>query len=132
MRRAMLWGPPLIYMLVIFQLSSESHPVPLIAEHVWDKLLHFLEYGGLGALFYRAFRGEGLSGAAALVAAGFAAAAYGASDEWHQSFVPLRDSSIRDWVTDLLGGSIGAAFYGRLEKRGWLSTALHPPRPPQR
>jgi VanZ family protein len=132
MRRAMLWVPPLIYMLVIFHLSSESHPVPLIAEHVWDKLLHFLEYGGLGALFYRAFRGEGLGRTAAIVVAAMAAAAYGASDEWHQSFVPLRDSSIRDWLTDLLGGSAGAAFYGRLESRGWFSTALHQPRPPRR
>jgi VanZ family protein len=105
--------------------------VPLIAEHVWDKLLHFLEYGGLGALLYRAFRGEGFTGTAALIMVAVAAAAYGASDEWHQSFVPLRDSSIRDWLTDLLGGSTGAALYGTLEKR-WFSTALHPPRPPQR
>jgi len=131
MRRLMLWIPPLVYMLVIFQLSSESHPVPMIAEHVWDKLLHFLEYGGLGALLYRAFRGEGFTGTAALIVAAVTGATYGASDEWHQSFVPLRDSSIRDWLTDLLGGSTGAALYGTLEKR-WFNTALHPPRPPQR
>jgi VanZ family protein len=131
MRRVMLWIPPLVYMLVIFHLSSESHPVPMITDHVWDKLLHFLEYGGLGALLCRAFRGEGLSGTVALIVAAVAAAAYGASDEWHQSFVPLRDSSIRDWLTDLLGGSAGAAFYGTLERR-WFSTALHLPRQPQR
>jgi VanZ family protein len=103
----------------------------MIADHVWDKLLHFLEYGGLGALLYRAFRGEGLSGTVALIVAAVAAAAYGASDEWHQSFVPLRDSSIRDWLTDLLGGSAGAAFYGTLERR-WFNTPLHLPRQPQR
>jgi len=41
-----------------------------------------------------------------------ATAAYGVSDEWHQSFVPLRDASIRDWMTDLLGGAAGAMSYG--------------------
>jgi VanZ family protein len=131
MRRMMLWTPPVVYMLVIFYLSSQSHPVPLIAEHVWDKLLHFLEYGGLGALLYRALRGEGLSGPRALGVAAAAAAVYGGSDEWHQSFVPLRDSSFRDWLTDLLGGTAGAVVCWTLEKR-WPSTALHLPRPPQR
>ena len=49
---------------------------------------------------------------AALVTAAAVTSAYGASDEWHQSFVPLRDSNIRDWVTDVLGGSVGAAIGG--------------------
>jgi VanZ family protein len=112
MRRAMLWLPPVAIMLVIFSLSSQSRPLPLLTEHVWDKLLHFIEYAALGAAWYRALRGEGMSAASALVAAAVATAAYGVSDEWHQSFVPLRDASIRDWLTDLLGGAAGAAFYG--------------------
>ena len=53
-----------------------------------------------------------MSAASAVVAAAVATAAYGVSDEWHQSFVPLRDASIRDWLTDLLGGATGAAGYG--------------------
>ena len=36
-------------MLVIFFLSSQSHPLPIVTEHVWDKLLHFIEYAVLGA-----------------------------------------------------------------------------------
>jgi VanZ family protein len=131
MRRATLWLPPLAYMLVIFYFSSESRPMPIVTEHVWDKLLHFLEYGGLGALWYRALRGEGLSGTRAVIGAAVATAAYGASDEWHQSFVPLRDASIRDWLTDLLGGSLGAGLYEALGRR-WPSTVLHPLRPPRR
>jgi VanZ family protein len=112
MRRAMLWFPPVAIMLVIFSLSSQSRPLPMLTEHVWDKLLHFTEYAALGAAWYRALRGEGMSAAAALVAAALAAAAYGVTDEWHQSFVPLRDASIRDWMTDLLGGAAGAAGFG--------------------
>jgi VanZ family protein len=112
MRRAMLWILPAAVMLVIFSLSSQSRPLPILTEHVWDKLLHFIEYAALGAAWYRALRGEGMSGASALVVAAAATAAFGVSDEWHQSFVPLRDASIRDWMTDLMGGATGAAGYG--------------------
>lgn len=44
------------------------------------------------------------------------ASVYGASDEWHQAFVPLRDSDVRDWVADSLGGTIGSALYFVLRK----------------
>jgi VanZ family protein len=36
---------------------------------------------------------------------------FGASDEWHQLFTPLRDSDIRDWLADTLGAVIGAFVY---------------------
>ena len=108
----MLWLPPAAYMLLIFYVSSQSRPMPIVTEHVWDKLLHFAEYAALGALLFRALRGEGLSWALAFAAAAVATAAYGATDEWHQSFVPLRDASVQDWLTDLLGGAAGAVIYG--------------------
>jgi VanZ family protein len=114
--RAWRWIPSIVYMVAIFHFSSESQPMPIVTEHVWDKLLHLLEYGGLGALLYRALRGEGLGWAAAFVAATVVTVAYGASDEWHQSFVPLRDASVRDWFADMLGGAIGAAIYGALSR----------------
>jgi VanZ family protein len=103
-------------MLLIFYLSSQPQPLPAVTEHVWDKALHFIEYAVLGALLCRAFRGEGLAWIPALAAAALLASAYGASDEWHQSFVPLRDASVRDWWTDLLGGTAGAGGYGRFSR----------------
>jgi VanZ family protein len=111
-RRAALWLPPLVYMLIIFQLSSESHPLPALTAHVWDKLLHLIEYGGLGVLLCRALLGEGLAWVAAVTLAVVAASLYGMSDEWHQSFVPMRDSDIHDWFADTLGGMAGAVAYG--------------------
>src|SRR5258708_3063011 len=112
MRRVLLWLPPLVYMILIFHLSSESQPIPEVTAHVWDKLLHVTEYALLGALLCRALRGEGFGWRAAVIAAAVAASAYGASDEWHQAFVPLREPSVRDWFADLLGGALGAAVYG--------------------
>jgi VanZ family protein len=124
MRRAWLWVPPLVYMLAIFLLSSESQPLPALTGQVWDKLLHLAEYAALGLLFCRALRGEGCTWSAAIVLAALLATGYGASDEWHQSFVPLRDSNVRDWVADALGGMTGATL--------WASMASRRPRRPRR
>jgi VanZ family protein len=111
-RRIVLWLPPIVYLWVIFHLSSESQPLPALTAHVWDKLLHLFEYGGLAALVCRALLGEGLGWSTAVAAAIVAASLYGASDEWHQSFVPMRDSDVRDWMADTLGGMAGALTYG--------------------
>ena len=111
LRRATLWLPPLAYMVVIFHFSSQSQPLPIVTEHVWDKLLHLTEYAGLGLLLCRAFRGEGLGWTVAISLALVGASLYGASDEWHQSFVPLRDADIHDWIADTLGATVGAAVY---------------------
>lgn len=112
----MLWMPVLIYMALIFHFSSESEPLPAMTHLVWDKALHLTEYACLGLLLCRALRGEGLGRLASAIGALALASAYGASDEWHQAFVPLRDSEVRDWVADTLGGTVGSALYLELRK----------------
>jgi VanZ family protein len=111
MRRLHLWLPPLLYMLLIFHFSSESNPVPELTAHVWDKLLHTAEYGGLGFLMYRAILGEGMGGIRAVLAAVVLSSVYGATDEWHQAFVPLRIPDVLDWLADTVGSTIGVALY---------------------
>jgi len=37
--RASLWAPPLLYMGLIFYLSSQSNPAPELTSLVWDKTL---------------------------------------------------------------------------------------------
>jgi VanZ family protein len=124
LRRASLWIPPLLYMFVIFYLSSESEPLPAVTAHVWDKLLHTIEYTGLAVLVARALAGEGASGVSAILLTVVFVSAYGASDEWHQSFVPLRTADVADWLTDTVAALLGSILY--------LSTASRLRRPLRR
>jgi VanZ family protein len=108
------WVPVVLYAGTIFYLSSQSHPkeqLPLfLLEGVSDKVLHAVEYAGLGGLCYRAFR-WGMSGQVASRALLFAivtASLYGMTDEAHQLFVPFRESSWQDWLADTVGAVIGA------------------------
>ncbi|HTT70999.1 MAG TPA: VanZ family protein [Anaeromyxobacteraceae bacterium] len=105
---ALAWLAVLLYMGFIFYLSAQSDPLPILTKHVWDKLLHSIEYGTLGLLLALALRASGASEGTALLLAAAFASLYGASDEVHQAFVPLRDCDIHDWMADTLGGALGA------------------------
>jgi VanZ family protein len=117
-RRASLWLPPLAYMASIYYLSSQSDPVPQVTSVVWDKLLHFVEYGVLAVLLARAMLGEGLTAGVTLVAAILLTSAYGATDEAHQSRVPQRQSDVRDWIVDSIGAAAGAGIATTRRPRG--------------
>jgi VanZ family protein len=52
----------------------------------------------------------------AVVAAAFAGA-YGATDEWHQSFVPGRSADPLDFAADVIGAAAGAALVAALSWR---------------
>jgi VanZ family protein len=110
-RRAGLWLPPLGYMAIIYGLSAQSDPMPVVTAHVWDKFLHTFEYGGLAVLVARALMGEGLAWVGAALAAIALASLYGASDEYHQLFVPGRSSDVHDWIADTIGATIGTSAY---------------------
>lgn len=111
MRRFLLWAPPVAYMLLIFYSSSQSDPAPVLTRAVWDKLLHTGGYALLAILFCRALRGEGLTLVATVLAAIVLTSIYGASDEWHQAFTPMRSSDIHDWIADTTGAIAGAFLF---------------------
>jgi VanZ family protein len=111
MRRASLWLPPIVYMFLIFHLSSASSPMPEVTSIVWDKLLHATEYAGLAFLVCRALTGERIEWSTAALGAILLTSAYGVTDEWHQAFVPLRETDVYDWVADSTGALFGAALY---------------------
>jgi VanZ family protein len=113
-------------MAAIFYFSSESQPLPELTVRVWDKLLHTTEYAGLSLLVFRALDGEGIGRLPAALLTIAIVSGYGATDEWHQAYVPLRSSDIHDWLADSLGASVGAAAY-------WIvSTVSRRPRPLRR
>jgi VanZ family protein len=104
------WRPifPVLYAAVIFLGSSRSgFGPPLPAQS--DKLVHFLAFGLLATATCRLGHGW----RAALWAL-LAVSAYGAADEWHQSFVPMRSSDFFDWVADTLGAAVAVSVY-----HGW-------------
>jgi VanZ family protein len=123
-RHAALWLPPLLYMVVIFHLSAESDPVPVLTQNLWDKALHVIEYGVLASLVCRALRGEALGWTAALTLAFVVTSAYGASDEWHQLYTVGRNADLHDWMADTLGAAMGLATFVLLARTGLMTRTL--------
>ncbi|GEM49921.1 VanZ family protein [Deinococcus cellulosilyticus] len=93
------WLLSLLYMGVIYWFSAQSGGAVGIPAP-WDKVAHTLEYLGLGFLLGKATR--------SWKAAWVLTAWYGALDEVHQAFVPMRMAGIDDWWFDLLGGLLGS------------------------
>lgn len=110
-RRWLLWGPPILWMALIFHSSSQSDPAPAVTSIVWDKALHLGGYAVLALLFARALRAEGLGPLGVAIGAVLLTSLYGASDEVHQMFTPMRESDIRDWMADTIGAAIGSAAF---------------------
>src|SRR5690349_20401911 len=88
-RLAWIW--PVTWAAVIFVSSSRAQIVNVGAWPGLDKVVHVAVYGVLGLLICRLGRRP-----RAAVLAIVVASAYGASDEWHQSFVPSRTSDVVD------------------------------------
>ena len=95
---------------LIFFASSTSDPTPLPPGY-FDKVVHLGIYAVLGLLLLRALargRPSGYTPRAGVLAV-IAAALYGVTDEWHQSFVPGRTADPMDVVADVAGAALGAA-----------------------
>jgi VanZ family protein len=117
-----LWLPPLLWAVGIFGLSSlsfaPSEGPGFFQRYELDKVVHFFLYAGLGGLLAQALhRGHALRLPTALGLAILLTSAYGVSDEWHQSFVPGRHSSVGDWAADTAGALVAAGVYYWYESR---------------
>ena len=116
------WVPSLLYMALIFAVSSMKQPPLPMPQFEWltiDKLYHFIEYAILGGLLAWAFvkaKPPVVPAQSVWCLAAVIAILYGASDEWHQTFVPGRFATVADWVADALGsiaGVLGVYLYYR-------------------
>jgi VanZ family protein len=106
---------------MIFSVSSLSEPdeqLPSFLQELSDKVLHLVEYGIFAALWYRAFRsGADLRISTSILLAILASSLYGITDEFHQAFVPLRESSPFDWIADTAGAVLGAVGMSWVQHR---------------
>jgi VanZ family protein len=73
------------------------------------KLGHLTEYGVFAVLLWRAVRGTLRSKRSVTIAAlvFIVSAAFAASDEFHQSFIPSRTASSNDVMIDICGAIVG-------------------------
>jgi VanZ family protein len=108
----MLWLPVIAYMIGIFIVSGL--PNPPMPSDVPDVSLHGAAYFGLTLLTIRALADGRWSGVnvPTLALAWMIATAYGATDEWHQSFVANRHADLRDLAADAAGALVAAIVTG--------------------
>jgi VanZ family protein len=105
-RRVSLWLPVVIYMGVLFFVSSLEQPtIPAGGDKPW----HLIGYTGFGAVIARAFAGgffRRMASRAVLLAIG-SGVAYAVTDEIHQMFVPGRSADAADLIADSIGVTLG-------------------------
>jgi len=119
LRKFVFWLPSLAWAGLIFFLSSQSQ-LPQVGPQFEnkDKVEHFIFYLIFWFLILLPLRYAHRSSLTkAIVLALLITSAYGASDEFHQRFVPGRDCDVWDWAADTFGGFIAASAYWVYETR---------------
>lgn len=101
------WIPAILYMALLFYLSSRPSPdeirwLPIIAKL---KLVHIIEYAILYLLIrYAIIRTTAYDNLSVFALALMVTILYGLTDEFHQIFVVGRTSRLFDVVADGVGG----------------------------
>ncbi len=100
-------------MALIFAVSSMEQPplpTPEFESLSIDKLYHFIEFCILSVLLTIALVNvppKWLPENWIWITAALISILYGASDEWHQTFVPGRFATFSDFVSDAIGAIVG-------------------------
>ena len=100
-----LWGPVVFFAGLVFIMSSMSSPIDENPFPLFDKVAHITEYTVFAMLLFRALQGtwSGINFFWLAFITVMITLTYGASDEFHQSFVVSRTSDIKDWAADGIG-----------------------------
>ncbi len=133
------WIPLFVFAALIFGLSSipgdNIPPVPIqgdffpswipqwltswITSHP-DKIAHGILYAVFGWLCLRTLtHGTRIPFPQAAVFAFIISIAYGATDEWHQYFVPKRACDFNDWLADVAGSLFAILVFYRIYSKPW-------------
>ncbi|MFA5125216.1 MAG: VanZ family protein [Patescibacteria group bacterium] len=113
-RAALLWLLVISWLTFIFCLSAQpSFPVNFTVNEyqIISSWAHIALYVILAFLVVEAAVASGINRRQALVVALAVCAIYGASDEWHQFFVPGREASLNDWLLDTIAALLVVFFY---------------------
>ncbi len=107
------WIPVIIYCILIFIQSSYPSCSGIPDLPHMDKLLHYIGYAILGALFFRAFMSMELAENIKLVfmLSIISSTLYGISDEIHQYYISYRNADIMDVLADMTGSVFGVYAY---------------------
>lgn len=121
------WLPLTAYCLLIYIQSDYPSPENLPSFAFMDKVLHFVAYGVMGVLFYRAYQTLRLKNRRyiLILLSMISASLYGISDEIHQYFIPLRNADLLDATADILGAVCGVYLYQRWASQKVLSQNPH-------
>ena len=99
-----------MYCALIFYLSHQpTLPMPMGFPNQ-DKLVHMTAYAVMGSCAWLYFRHYALSNIVLFMIALLFSSAYGASDEFHQSFIEGRDADVWDWFADTVGAGLALLF----------------------
>lgn len=113
------FAPALLYMLLIWALSSFPIQVDFTRVPLRDKGVHFVEYGTLSVLLTHALRttAPGRHVVLTWAWAALITVVWGAIDEIHQAYVPGRFSDVGDVIADACGAATGALIYLLVRQR---------------
>jgi VanZ family protein len=118
-RHAVRWRWFYAALASVFIFTQSSFPLRTTARipHL-DKMIHFVIYFVLGMAYLNATtRGGTRTTARVCWAAFLLAVLYGASDEWHQSYVPGRTADWDDWIADAVGAGAALGVTWKLRTR---------------
>jgi len=115
-----------IYPILQWLFPSASHRMLYLMHVGIRKLAHVTEFGVFSVAVFHGVRGNryGWRRTWALLTL-LIAVGYAGLDEWHQSFVPLRDPRLRDVLIDSAGALLAQVFvwiYAKLHRNSSAST----------
>ena len=122
MKRILRKIPAIFVMITLFMLSTLPGNDPFLnLVHFSDKIKHFIAYFILGITFCiwipnKNWFAKPLTYSILVVSL---CTLFGASDEYHQTFVPGRSGNLYDLVADFAGGIVAVLAYFSFIKIKW-------------
>lgn len=118
-RKLYRWLPPILWMGLMFFSSSRSFlPSPVepdtVADILFWKTAHIVEYAVLGGLLLRAFNSGSNPAKKEGIWSWAISSLFGLFDEYHQTLIPGREGKLVDVAIDSFGALLGLLLIWRL------------------